>query len=108
MTILDRGGTTLAVSPGSADGTFINSPPSVSPSTRTVITNTVTASGGTGSYAWTRLSGSTEINIDNASAASVYFFATATVDIPLGAVWRVTSGAETVDINVSINYESGL
>lgn len=108
MTILNRGASPLAVSPGTAFATFINSPASLTPSTRSLNTNTVTASGGTGSYAWARVSGSTAITIDNASAASVFFSATVSVDSSVSAIWRVTSGAETVDVNVSINYESGL
>lgn len=103
-----RTGATLVVSPNVAAGLHTNSPPSNSPATRTVVSNSVTASGGTGSYAWTRISGSTAIVADAASSATTTFSSTTVpVNSSQAATFRCTSGSETVDIPVDLLYESG-
>lgn len=99
----------LQVAPASADGVHTNAPPSASPATRSVTSNTVTATGGTGSYAWTRISGSTAITANAPSAATTDFGSTTVpIDGNQAAVFRCTSGAETVDVPVDLSYESGL
>jgi hypothetical protein len=95
---------------GSADRLFTNSPASASPSTRSFNSTTpLVASGGTGSYAWTRISGSTLLAAISPSSASTNIQGT---DIPINttvsAVFRVTSGSETVDRTVQFTYDSGL
>lgn len=106
--MMKRRNTPLSASPSSVAGLFTNSPPSSSPATRTVTSNATTASGGTGSYSWARISGSTAINADAPSAATTTFSGTVSVDTTISAVFRVTSGAETFDVSVSLTYESGL
>jgi hypothetical protein len=101
--------TPLDVTPGTASGLVVNSPPSMTPSTTAVTSEVVTATGGTGSYAWTRISGSTAINANAPSAASTDFTSTTVpVDGSQSAVFRCTSGSETVDVPVDLSYESGL
>jgi hypothetical protein len=101
-------GTPLSVSPASANGLFTNSPASNLPATRTISSGSVTASGGTGAYSWARISGPTRVTANNPSSATTNFVSTnipvATVDV---AVFRVTSGAETVDVTVTIEYNNG-
>jgi hypothetical protein len=100
----------LSVSTGNVSRTFTNSPASNSPATRTFATLTsVTASGGDGSFAWTRVSGSTLITATSPSAATTTFTVT---NLPIGtnvsAIFRVTSAGATQDVTVSMTYESGL
>ena len=99
--------TPLSVSPTAAEGLFVNSPASLIPSTRIITSDSVTASGGTGSYAWTRISGSTAVSADAPSSATTTFSATVSVNTVESATFRCTSGAETFDVPVSLNYESG-
>lgn len=102
--------------PPAASGTFTNSPASLSPSTRSITSNTATAvaSGGTGSYtfAWARISGSAAITATSPSAASTTFSATVGVDASVSAVFRVTVSdgisSATADVGVSLAYNSGL
>lgn len=107
MMMRRRSGATLLVSPNFASGLHTNSPASLSPSTRTVISSSVTASGGTGSYAWTRISGSTAINADAPSSATTTFSGTVSISTSISATFRCTSGSETFDVPVDLNYESG-
>ena len=100
----------LTVSTTNVSRTFTNSPASNSQATRTFATTaSVTASGGDGSFAWTRISGSTLITATSPSAATTTFTVT---NLPIGtgvsAVFRVTSGGATQDVTVNMSYESGL
>lgn len=98
----------LSASPSSVAGLHTNSPPSSTPSTRVITSNATTATGGTGSYSWAYLSGSTAISADAPSSATTTFSGTVSVDTTISAVFRVTSGAETFDVSVNLTYESGL
>lgn len=100
----------LSVSTGVVSRTWTNSPASSTPATRTFSTiDSVTASGGDGSYSWARVSGSTSITANAPSAATTTFQA---ANVPIGggvsAVFRVTSAGATQDVTVNMSYESGL
>jgi hypothetical protein len=102
--------TSLTVSTTTVSRIWTNSPASNSPATRTFSTTaSVTASGGDGSYSWTRLSGSTSVTANSPSAATTTFQG---ANVPIGgsvsAVFRVTSAGATQDVTVTLSYESGL
>ena len=102
-----RRNTPLSASPSSVAGLHTNSPPSLTPSTRVIVSNATTATGGTGSYSWARISGSTAISADDPSSATTTFSGTVSVGTSISAVFRVTSGAETFDVSVNLTYDSG-
>lgn len=100
----------LTVSTNNVSRLFTNSPASSTPSTRTFSTTaSVTASGGDGTFSWTRVSGSTSVTANSPSSATTTFQG---ANVPIGgsvsAVFRVTSGGSSQDVNVSLSYESGL
>lgn len=105
-----------ASAPPAASGTFTNSPASLTPSTRVIMSSpatVATGSDGTGSYtfAWARISGSAAISATAPSAASTTFSATVGVDDSVSAVFRVTVSdgitSATADVTVTLSYNSG-
>ena len=106
----------LSLSSASAGFTFTNSPPSLTPSTRELTSDTITgtASHGTTPYtfAWSRVSGSTAITATNPTSNISTFTATVSVDTFVEAVFRLTvtdaQGAQaTADVTVILTYHSG-
>ena len=96
----------LTLSSPNATGLHVNSPASNIPANRTVTTGTVTASGGT-TYTWAYLSGDSSITANTPSSASTSFSASIPIGGSKNAVFRVTSGSLTADVNVSLSYDSG-
>lgn len=95
---------------------WVNSPASMTPTTRALTTNTVviTAVGGAPgyTYSWARVSGDATITCNSPSAASTTFSATVTVATTKTAVWRCTvtdavANVTTLDVTPSLVYDSG-
>lgn len=87
------GGLSITINDGSPFGSVF-SPHSSAPLFRTVTTNsvTVTPTGGTGpyTYAWTRVSGDSAVNVSNATNPTVSFNANVPRDGERSATWRCT------------------
>ena len=77
----------------------------------TSISTVITASGGSGSYtySWSRLSGSTAINVNGATSPNTPFNAVLGQNNTVTGVWRCTVSDGTssayVDVDVSLTYE---
>ena len=98
-------------SPTSVSGADYRVAPAAANVNVTSNSTVITASGGSGSYtySWSRLSGSTAINVNGATSPNTPFNATLGQNNTVTGVWRCTvsdgTSSVTVDVNVTLTYE---
>lgn len=93
----------VTVSPASALGVVLDLG---GPSSATVTSNSVTASGAS-TYSWARISGDSGVSTASGNSATTAFTATVTAGTPISATFRVTGdNGGTFDVPVELTYSN--